>query len=32
VLDRSIELFCENLRRFRHGEPLLNAVDAAKGY
>ena len=27
VLDRSIELFCENLRRFRTGEPLLNVVD-----
>jgi phosphoglycerate dehydrogenase-like enzyme len=32
VLDRSIELFCENLRRFTTGEPLLNAVDPGKGY
>ncbi|MBA2570861.1 MAG: D-2-hydroxyacid dehydrogenase [Chloroflexi bacterium] len=32
VLDRSIELFCENLERFRRGEPLHNAVDPALGY
>lgn len=32
VLDRSVELFCENLRRFAHGEPLLNVVDPAAGY
>lgn len=32
VLDRSIELFCENLRRYRLGEPLLNAVDPSAGY
>ncbi|MEA2621770.1 MAG: hypothetical protein QOH61_680 [Chloroflexota bacterium] len=32
VLDRSIELFCDNLRRFSAGEPLINAVDPAKGY
>jgi phosphoglycerate dehydrogenase-like enzyme len=32
VLDRSIDLFCENLRRYRAGEPLLNPVDPAHGY
>ena len=32
VLDRSIELFCENLRRFRTGEPLRNVVDPGVGY
>ena len=32
VLDRSIDLFCENLRRYRAGTPLLNRVDLAAGY
>jgi phosphoglycerate dehydrogenase-like enzyme len=32
VLDRSVELFCDNLRRFAAGEPLLNVVDPAAGY
>jgi phosphoglycerate dehydrogenase-like enzyme len=32
VLDRSIELFCENLRRFRTGESLRNVVDPGVGY
>ena len=32
VLDRSVELFCDNLRRFSAGEPLLNVVDPAAGY
>jgi phosphoglycerate dehydrogenase-like enzyme len=32
VLDRSVELFCDNLRRFSKGEPLLNVVDRAAGY
>jgi phosphoglycerate dehydrogenase-like enzyme len=31
-LDRSIGLFCDNLERFRRGEPLLNLVDPAAGY
>ena len=26
VLDRSVELFCDNLRLFATGEPLLNVV------
>ena len=32
VLDRSVELFCENLRRFAAGEPLHNVVDPDAGY
>jgi len=32
VLDRSVELFCDNLRRFASGEPLLNVVDPSAGY
>jgi phosphoglycerate dehydrogenase-like enzyme len=32
VLDRSVELFCDNLRRFASGEPLLNVVDPVAGY
>jgi len=32
VLDRSVELFCSNLRRYASGEPLANVVDPAIGY
>jgi phosphoglycerate dehydrogenase-like enzyme len=32
VLDRSVELFCDNLRRYAAGEPLLNVVDPSAGY
>jgi phosphoglycerate dehydrogenase-like enzyme len=32
VLDRSVELFCDNLRRYAAGEPLLNVVDPGAGY
>jgi phosphoglycerate dehydrogenase-like enzyme len=32
VLERSIELFCENLRLFRAGQPLRNVVDPLVGY
>ncbi len=32
VLDRSVELFCDNLRRYKLGEPLLNVVDPTAGY
>ncbi len=32
VLDRSVELFCDNLRRFAAGDPLLNVVDPTAGY
>lgn len=30
--DRAVALFCENLRRYLRGEPLLNLVDREKGY
>ncbi len=32
VLDRSVELFCENLRRYAAGQPLVNVVDPGAGY
>jgi phosphoglycerate dehydrogenase-like enzyme len=32
VLDRSIDLFCDNLGRFSRAEPLRNVVDPAAGY
>ena len=32
VLDRTIQLFCENLERFAAGQPLRNVVDPAAGY
>lgn len=32
VLDRSIELFCDNLRRYAAGQPLVNVVDPDAGY
>jgi phosphoglycerate dehydrogenase-like enzyme len=32
VLDRSVELFCDNLRRFAAGQPLRNVVDPLAGY
>ncbi len=32
VLERSIELFCDNLRRYASGEPLRNVVDPRAGY
>jgi phosphoglycerate dehydrogenase-like enzyme len=32
VLDRSVQLFCDNLRRYAAGEPLLNVVDPSAGY
>jgi phosphoglycerate dehydrogenase-like enzyme len=32
VLDRSIGLFCDNLRRYAAGEPLVNVVDPTAGY
>ncbi len=30
--DRCVEMFCENLKRFRDGRPLLGLVDKAAGY
>jgi phosphoglycerate dehydrogenase-like enzyme len=32
VLDRSVGLFCDNLRRYAAGRPLLNVVDPQIGY
>jgi phosphoglycerate dehydrogenase-like enzyme len=32
VLDRSVDLFCDNLVRFSRGEPLRNVVDPTAGY
>jgi phosphoglycerate dehydrogenase-like enzyme len=32
VLDRSIDLFCDNLRRYAAGDGLVNVVDASAGY
>jgi phosphoglycerate dehydrogenase-like enzyme len=32
VLDRSVDLFCDNLRRFAAAEPLVNVVDPDAGY
>ncbi len=32
VMDRSVDLFCDNLRRYAAGEPLLNVVDPNAGY
>jgi phosphoglycerate dehydrogenase-like enzyme len=32
VLDRTVELCCDNLRRYAAGEPLLNVVDPTAGY
>lgn len=29
---RGIELFCENLRRYLRGEPLVNVIDWERGY
>ena len=32
VQDRTLDLFAENLRRYKSGEPLLNRVDFGAGY
>jgi len=32
ALDRSVDLFCENLQRYTRGEALLNLVDPQVGY
>jgi phosphoglycerate dehydrogenase-like enzyme len=32
VVDRSVDLFCDNLRRFAAGQPLRNVVDPVAGY
>ncbi len=30
--EKSVEMFCENLARFRRGEPLVSIVDPERGY
>ena len=32
VLERSVGLFCDNLRHYAAGEPLVNVVDPTAGY
>lgn len=29
---RAVDIFCENLRRYIAGQPLLNLVDKSTGY
>jgi phosphoglycerate dehydrogenase-like enzyme len=31
-MDRVVGLFCDNLRRFLAGDPLLSVIDKEKGY
>ena len=31
-IDRSVDLFCENLKRFSEGRPILSEIDKEKGY
>ena len=31
-MERLTDLFCDNLRRFMNGEPLINVVDKSRGY
>lgn len=31
-MDRAVPLFCDNLKRYLRGEPLLNVVDKERGY
>ncbi len=30
--NRAIDIFCENLKRFLHDEPMINVVDKKRGY
>ncbi len=32
ILDAAVDIFVDNLRRYRAGEPLLHVVDVAEGY
>lgn len=32
VRDRAVDMFCENLKRYHNGEPLLQVVDKGAGY
>lgn len=31
-MDRAVDLFCDNMRRYLAGEPLRNVVDPSRGY
>ena len=31
-MERAVDLFCDNLRRYLAGEPLRNVVDPGRGY
>ena len=31
-MERAVDLFCDNLRRYANGEPLRNVVDPSRGY
>jgi phosphoglycerate dehydrogenase-like enzyme len=31
-MERAVDLFCDNLRRYLAGEPLRNVVDVTRGY
>lgn len=31
-MDRAVDLFCDNIRRYQDGETLINVVDVARGY
>jgi phosphoglycerate dehydrogenase-like enzyme len=31
-MDRTVPMFCDNLRRYLAGQPLVNVVDPARGY
>ena len=30
--ERAVPIFCENLRRYLDGRPLLNTIDPERGY
>lgn len=32
TVDKTVEFFCENMRRYTHGEELINIVDIKEGY
>jgi hypothetical protein len=32
TVDRTVEFFCENLRRYVSGDPLMNLIEIKKGY
>lgn len=32
TVDKTVEFFCENMKRYAAGEPLVNLIDPARGY